>query len=138
MRPVASKQTTAEYRGGLLAVAALVCTLAAFAAAAQGNLGFLADAPAGSFDSTDWTLLKKTVRDVLTDASEKAARSWRNDANGHGGDVRTLKVYHDEAGRECKQIRINSSAGGRKGSSQYAACRDANGTWRGEGGTPLS
>lgn len=71
-------------------------------------------------------------------ASAVAPRSWRNDANGHGGDVRTLKVYRDEAGRECKQIEVMRSSGGRKGSNQYAACRDASGTWRGDDGTPLS
>jgi surface antigen len=108
-------------------------------AIAQGNsLGFLARTPAAKFDSTDWSLLKGAVKDVLNAQEQEAARAWRNDANGHGGHVRVVKNYKDEDGRQCKQLQMDNSAGGYKNSSVVSACRDTDGNWRATDGTPLT
>jgi surface antigen len=110
----------------------------AVAAMAQGNLGFLTKMPAGNFDSNDWTLLKGAVRDVLNAEEQDAARAWRNDSNGHGGHVRVVKNYKDDTGKQCRQVQLDSSAGGRSNSSVLQACRDTDGVWRATDGTPLT
>jgi len=102
------------------------------------SMGFLSKAPAGSFDATDWKLLKAAVVDVLNDQGAGASRAWQNDANKHGGSVRAVKVYHASDGRECKTLQLDSSAGGYKGSSTYSACREPDGGWRDTDGRPLS
>jgi surface antigen len=108
------------------------------AAIAQGNLGFLTKMPAGNFDANDWTLLKGAVRDVLNATEQDAARAWRNDSTGHGGNVRVVKSYKDDDGKPCRQVQVDSSAGGRKNSSMLNACRDTDGVWRATDGTPLT
>ena len=120
-----------------LAIPILLMLAAPWSAGAQG-LKFLSKAPAGSFDDTDWKLLKAAVVEVLNDQSAGASRAWQNDANKHGGSVRAVKVYHASDGRECKKLQLDSSAGGYKGSSTYSACREPDGGWRDTDGRPLS
>jgi surface antigen len=119
-------------------LAVVVCVAVARLAAAQSNMGFLAKSPAGHFDSRDWTLLKSALREVLNDTGEGARRGWHNEANGHGGTVRALKFYNDGQGRPCKDVQVDSSAGGYTGSYRYGACRDATGAWLGDDGSKLS
>jgi|SwirhisoilCB2_FD_contig_91_1440344_length_818_multi_3_in_0_out_0_2 surface antigen len=112
--------------------------VATVAAIAQGNLGFLTKMPAGNFDKNDWALLKGAVREVLSSEEQDAARAWRNDNNGHGGNVRVVKNYKGDDGKQCRQVQVESSAGGRNNTSVLSACRDTDGIWRATDGTPLT
>jgi|GEM_PF-2462298 len=108
-------------------------TVAAFG---QGNLGFLGDTPIGHFSNDDWQLLRKAVTEVLNDSSATATQSWKNDVSGHSGEVRTLKVYRSDDGRDCKLLRVDNLASGYSGSTQYNVCRDEKGSWRDAGRPP--
>jgi surface antigen len=124
--------------GTPIRLAILMSAAGTVTAIAQGNLGFLTKMPAGSFDANDWTLLKGAVRDVLNAEQQDAARAWRNDSTGHGGNVRIVKNYKSDDGRQCRQVQVDSSAGGRNNSSVLNACRDTDGIWRATDGTPLT
>lgn len=109
----------------------------AWIALAQAQLGSRSRTPAAQFDSRDWTLLKNALREVLNDSGDAARREWHNETNGHGGTVRALKSYNDANGHPCKDVQIDSSAGGYTGSYRYGACLDA-GMWIGnDGSAPL-
>jgi surface antigen len=124
--------------GNSIRLVILLASVGAVAAIAQGNLGFLTKMPAGNFDKNDWTMLKGAVRDVLNSEEQDAARAWRNESNGHGGNVRVVKNYTDSDGKQCRQVQLDTSAGGRSNSSVLSACRDTDGIWRATDGTPLS
>jgi hypothetical protein len=43
--------------------------------------------------------------------------------------VTTIKKYTSE-GKDCRTLRFDTEAGGRKGRQQYKACHDTDGVWR--------
>jgi surface antigen len=119
----------------LILVTLSACSLAL---EAQSNLRFLKDAPAGQFNQKDWSLLQSATRAALAEEADSAPKTWRNEENGHSGTVTTVKKYTSE-GKDCRQLRFDSEASGRKGRQQFKVCLDADGVWReASSGAPFS
>jgi surface antigen len=104
-----------------------LAALASVVVFGQGNTGYLRKTPAGNFTAEDWTALKAAVQAVLN-SPEGSARSWSNPATGSGGEVRSLKSYHDSGGALCKQLQMDSKARGYQGSYKQELCQ-AGGRW---------
>jgi surface antigen len=119
-----------RHQGTRSLIGALAALLAAVSVAAQGPCGFLRDTPAAALNAKDWQLLRNAVRDAVEqDASAKPVE-WKNPDNGHSGRVAATKAFESDEGRDCRKVLIESSAGGRSGTTKYDLCLYDDGIWR--------
>jgi surface antigen len=108
-----------------------LCALLSCTVLAQGNLGFLKDAPIAYFDQQDMKLLHEAVDEVLSSAEPQTSRSWQNPATGSSGKIEAVARFNTEDGRECRALRIqNHAVKGGDGLMRMNMCRSAGGKWR--------
>lgn len=122
-------------------LATLLCTgpllgLAAAAASAQGNLGFLKDTPMSYFTAEDVKLMRAAAAEVLKSEQDSARKEWQNPASGNGGAVTLLKQFTAPDGRQCKQVRLESHAKTMDSSQTMSLCKAADGRWKGDAAKP--
>ena len=113
-----------------------VATLAAFTAfvsfavAAQGNLGFLKDAPVAYLNEEDLKLLREATAAVLNSTEDGVTRTWQNAATGNSGKIESLSRFNTEDHRECRRLRIhNHTKRAGDGTSTMNVCRASGGRW---------
>jgi len=103
------------------------CLLASPAFAAEFE-GLLKGSPAELFDQADLRLFVDTAYKTLDQGVEKQPLAWRNDNNGHRGDMTVLKRFQSK-GRNCAQLRVRNEAQGRKSEMRHNLC-SIDGKWR--------
>jgi hypothetical protein len=97
---------------------------------AQGNYGWLKTAPVSHFTAEDLKLMKDAAAAVLDSTEGGATRSWQNAATGNSGVIREVSRQTDDAGRDCRRLRVDNRAKNMNGSSTYTVCRAGDGTWQ--------
>jgi hypothetical protein len=97
---------------------------------AQGNLGFLKDAPISRFKAEDFQLMRQAAATVLASGERTANQSWENTATGNSGLIEALASFSASDGRPCKRLRITNRARGIEEASVYVVCRTPAGEWR--------
>jgi surface antigen len=109
---------------------AALCALLPCAVLAQGNLGFLKNAPVAYLNQQDLTLIREAADAVLSSADPQASRSWQNPATGNSGKIEALARFNTEDHRECRTLRIqNHTTKGGDGTMRMNVCRSAGGRW---------
>jgi surface antigen len=86
------------------------------------------NAPSTLFTADDMRLFRDTWTKTLEEAAEQQTLSWKNPANGHGGDL-TLQRRFEWRGLPCREVRIRNQAQGRKGDEMISACK-MEGAWK--------
>lgn len=110
---------------GLVALA-LACLLSVSHAS---NLGFLDSAPASNFDDKDWDLLRQAVGDLLDNAEDGGTGAWKNEDNGHNGELVLIKTY-EGYGTTCRRVKITNEAGDFRATSVRDLCKNKAGEWK--------
>ena len=93
------------------------------------NWGFLQDAPANRFKEGDFTLMQKTLKQVLEGATDGESREWSNPATGAMGRVRVLSSYRMKA-MPCRRVEIFNQVPQAEATSRYDFCRTAADEWK--------
>lgn len=109
-----------------LTAVAVICFVSMGHAA---NIQFLESAPAGQFDDRDWELLREAVVELLDDADDGATGTWKNENNGHHGELVLIRSY-EEFGTICRRVKITNEAGDFKATSMRDLCKDKEGKWK--------
>lgn len=98
------------------------------AAAQRGMSSLIRGTPEELFTEQDNRLRIEAVGKALESAPQGDAVAWSNDATRHRGDVTVTRAFESQ-GRPCKELRLRSEAGTRKGESHVNACQ-VDGKWR--------
>ena len=93
------------------------------------NLRFLESAPASNFDDRDWALLHQAVSELLGNAEVGGTGTWRNEENGHNGELLLIKTY-DAYGTTCRRVKIRNEAGDFRATTLMDLCKDKAGEWK--------
>jgi surface antigen len=93
------------------------------------NLQFLNSAPASNFDDKDWQLLRQAVSDLLDNAEHGDTGTWKNQENGHHGELVLIKTY-EAYGTTCRRVKITNEAGDFRATSVRDLCKDKAGEWK--------
>lgn len=109
-----------------LAALAMACLVSVGHAS---NLRFLESAPAGYFDDRDWELLRDAVGDLLDEGEDGDTGAWKNEENGHNGNLVLIKSF-EAYGTTCRRVKITNEAGDFKATSVRELCRDEEGNWK--------
>ena len=109
------------------ALLALLLICAVLPAAAQ-NMSFLRKSPIAWMDAKDQAILRAALDDALA-APDGTTRDWKNPETGSFGRIQALDT-HEDMGTTCRNIRMRSEAGGRKGAGNYRLCLADDDTWR--------
>lgn len=109
-----------------LAALALACLVSVGHAS---NYGFLESAPASNFDDRDWELLRQAVGDLLDNAEDGGSGSWKNEENGHDGELVLIRTY-ENYGTTCRRLRITNEAGDFRATSVRDLCKAKDGEWK--------
>jgi surface antigen len=119
----------ASYRSVMRALLSAIA-LATVAAGAHAQLvqPLFQNAPSTLFTAEDMRLFRDTWTRALEEGSEQQTLSWKNPANGHGGDL-TLQRSFQWRGNACREVRIRNQAQGRKGDETISACK-MEGLWK--------
>jgi surface antigen len=112
---------TARCARAVAAVAAALMCMAPVLAA-QGWLGVLKNTPAEQFDEEDLQIFIEHARKALNDTPDGQTVRWQNPASGSGGELTPVKSFSWKQ-HPCRELRIQSTAGGRTGSSTANLCR---------------
>lgn len=91
--------------------------------------------PAKYFTEKDWELAKASAGKALRQGQEGEVFAWRNDANRHRGAYKLLNTLEVD-GQTCRDLYIQHSAGGYRGSGSYRFCQLQDGEWKTTGRTP--
>lgn len=105
---------------GLLAAAAPVL--------ATNLMPLLRDTPAELFTARDYELFDDALRKVLAEVRQDGVVQWDNPETRASGSVTVVREYQ-RGGDDCKRLRVESHADGRKGQSTFDFCRQADGRW---------
>jgi surface antigen len=97
-------------------------------AAAQNWVGLLKNSPAESFDDEDLQLFLATGRKALNEGKDNETLRWENPKTRARGEVTVTSSYKWKS-YGCKELRVYSEAGGRKGTSTFNLC-SVEGKWR--------
>jgi surface antigen len=91
--------------------------------------------PAKYFTEKDWDMAKTSAGKALGQGKEDEVFAWHNEANRHRGAYRVLNTLEVD-GRTCRDLYIQHSAGGYRGSGSYRFCRLQDGEWKTTGRAP--
>src|SRR5688572_23553846 len=95
---------------------------------AQNWVTLLKNTPAERFDEEDLRIFLDTARKVLAEGKENQELSWENPKTRARGTFTVLRVFEWKS-HPCKEVRVHSEAGGRKGANDRALCQ-VDGKWR--------
>jgi surface antigen len=123
-----SRRSTA--RNASLLCAGSVLALAAAAASAQGNLGFLHDTPFAYFNADDQKLMRAAALEVLNSSQDGTRKDWGNPATGNGGAITLVAQFSAPDGRQCDQVRLESHAKTMENTSIMSVCKSPDGRWK--------
>ena len=112
----------------LVMVLAAVC-VASMSAAYSSNLRFLEFSPAAYFNDKDWELLESTAKKLLDEGEKGTSASWKNDENGHNGQLTILGSF-EKYGTICRRVEMRSDAVEVKATRVITMCRDKQGEWK--------
>ncbi len=124
MRPGYGTMNKSKIAKALLALLLIAGILPATAQ----NTSFLRKSPVAWMDAEDQAILRETIDAVLA-APDGTTRDWKNPKTGSFGRVQVLDS-HEDMGTTCRNIRMRSEAGGRKGAGSYRLCLADDDTWR--------
>jgi surface antigen len=133
--PARAEDGYCHKRPSVRATLALLCAVAvsAFmccAVLAQSNLGFLKNAPMGSFKDDDVKLMMQTAEAVLNSPDPGTTRAWQNAATGNGGEIKKLSSFNTKDGRECHRLQVHNYTKQHVESlSTTNMCRSQGGKW---------
>jgi len=105
---------------GLLAMSPLV--------SAQNWVTLLKNTPAERYDEEDLRIFLDTARKALAEGKENDVLRWENPRTRARGEFTVLRVFEWQS-HPCKEVRVYSEAGGRKGANDRALCQ-VDGKWR--------
>ena len=105
---------------GLLAMSPLV--------SAQNWVTLLKNTPAERYDEEDLRIFLDTARKALAEGKENDVLRWENPRTRARGAFTVLRVFEWQS-HPCKEVRVYSEAGGRKGANDRALCQ-VDGKWR--------
>jgi surface antigen len=112
-----------------LPILILAGVLAAPAPVLATNLiPLLRDTPAELFTAQDYELFDGALRKALAEVRQDGSVQWANPETRASGGVTVLHEYQRD-GSDCKRLRVESQANGRKGFSTFDFCRQADGRW---------
>lgn len=97
-------------------------------AAAQNWVGLLKNSPAEMFDDEDLQIFLAEGRKALNEAKDNETRRWENPKTRARGDFTVTRSFEWKS-YGCKELRVNTEAGGRKGTSTFNLC-SVEGKWR--------
>ncbi len=123
-------------RNASLLCVATALTVAATAAIAQGNLGFLKDTPMAYFRADDVKLMRAAAAEVLKIARDGTRKDWDNPATGNGGAVTLLTQFSAPDGRPCSQVRVETHAKSMENASTMTVCKGSDGSWKADAAKP--
>ncbi|MEW8452790.1 MAG: hypothetical protein AB2686_11860 [Candidatus Thiodiazotropha sp.] len=115
----------------LLALLTLAVTLKSHAL----GLHLLDFMPAKYFTEADWAMAKTSAGKALRQGKAGEVFAWHNEANRHRGAYRVLNSL-EVAGKRCRDLYIQHSAGGYRGGGSYRFCQLEDGEWKTTGRTP--
>lgn len=107
---------------------AIVLAAASSAAGAQNWVGLLKNTPAERFDEDDLRIFMDSGRKALNETPDGKTLTWENPKTKAYGEITVVRTYETK-GMPCKELRVHSEAGGRKGDSQLNLCK-LDGKWR--------
>ena len=107
---------------------ALVLALLAAPAAAQNWVTLLKNTPAERYDEEDLRIFLDTARKALAEGKENDVLRWENPRTRARGAFTVLRVFEWQS-HPCKEVRVYSEAGGRKGANDRSLCQ-VDGKWR--------
>lgn len=110
----------------LLLFAALAA--ASFPASALNWVPLMRNTAFERFDEDDLQMFLDNARKTLNSAPDKQTMSWENPDTKAGGDFTILKTWKQD-GLNCKQLRVRTHAGGRKGDATVNTCQ-MKGKWK--------
>ena len=84
--------------------------------------------PSEYFTPEDWELFEGSLRQTLDSAPDGQARAWSNPASKASGDFTVLKSLKKHE-RDCREVKITSSAGGLRRVTGIAFCKEDDGSW---------
>jgi|SRR5688572_4138489 len=105
---------------GLLAMSPLV--------SAQNWVTLLKNTPAERYDEEDLRMFLDTARKALAEGKENDVLRWENPRTRARGEFTVLRVFEWQS-HPCKEVRVYSEAGGRKGANDRSLCQ-VDGKWR--------
>jgi surface antigen len=114
--------------GWVNAVGAALVMLVCMPASAQNWIGLLKNTPAERFNDEDIKLFLEASRKALADTPAGDTVKWQNPVSGNRGELKVVKTF-DWQDHPCRQIRITSEAGDRKGSNVLNLCQ-IEGKWK--------
>ena len=109
----------------------IACGLVALCApaAAQNWIGLLKNTPAERFNDEDIRLFLDASKKALgSDTPAGESVQWRNPVSGSRGELKVVKLFTWQS-HPCRQIRVTSEAGDRKGSNVLNLCQ-VEGKWK--------
>jgi surface antigen len=112
-----------------LPILILAGLLAAPAPALATNLiPLLRDTPAELFTAGDYELFDAALKQALAEVRQDGVVQWDNPETRASGSV-TVVREHQRDGSDCKRLRVDNHANGRKGVTTFDFCRQADGRW---------
>jgi len=85
--------------------------------------------PSQYFTDQDWQLFDDTLKSTLDAAPDGQPRAWSNPASKAAGEFTVLKSLQHN-GKDCRQVKIVSSAGGLRRVTGIAFCKDEEAGWQ--------
>jgi len=121
---MALSQQTKQWAPIVAAALVALCT----SASAQNWVGLLKNTPAELFNEEDLRLFLEASKKALGDTPAGEAVKWQNPVSGARGELKVIRLFnwHDHP---CRQIRVSSEAGDRKGSNLLNLCQ-VEGKWK--------
>jgi surface antigen len=97
-------------------------------ALAQNWIGLLKNTPAERFNDEDIKLFLDASKKALSDTPAGESVKWQNPVSGSRGELKVIKTFSWQ-NHPCRQIRVSSEAGDRKGSNVLSLCQ-VEGKWK--------
>lgn len=109
----------------MMVLTGLLATAHSYAAGYRG----LKDTPLSEFNEEDLSLFENAHKEALENRGDGDTVTWKNPDSGASGTITPLRTDRS-GGRNCRLLRILSSAGGRTGDSRFWYCKQADGQWK--------
>ena len=113
----------------ILALVMLMASAALPLVAQGSNMRFLEFSPSAYFNDKDWELLRTTARDLLNNGKDGQSVTWKNDENGHNGELTVLETFSD-FGTTCRRVKVFSDALQVSATRVVNMCRNKEGLWK--------
>jgi surface antigen len=114
-----------QFSGAIVLAASLV---GAAAPAVAANWSVFSETPLSRMSKEDAESYRKTILDTLERGEDGKAVSWQGKANGTSSKMTPAKQYA-EGELTCREIRLETRAGGLTASGPYRFCKTASGGW---------